>query len=1361
GLDPNEFDLWKMRIEQYFLMIDYSLWEVILNGDSPPPTRIVDGVIQIVAPTTVEQRNKADLEKQSLNDLFNNLKIYEAKVNGSSPSSQNTQNIAFVSSNNTDSINELVIAASISAPNISAASSKAKVSTLPNVNCLSDAMIYSFFASQSNSPWLDDEDLKLIDPDDLEEMDLKWQMAMLTMRARRFLKRTKRNLDANGTETIGFDMSKVKCYNCHRRGHFVRECRSPRDNRNKDTTRRTVPVENEIVFEKDIQLLKFDVMLRDNALAELRKKIEKVKKERNDLKLTLNKLQASSKNLSKLLESQVSDKTSLGFDSQVFNSQVFNYEELHSHEYDNRVPKNPENDRYKTGEGYHVVPPPYTGTFLPPKPDLVFTNDSNASESVANVFNVKSSINNHRKDMSKTHRHVAPIIKDWVSDSKDESEIEFVPKQREPSFVTSTEHVKSSRESVKKVEHHKQTKNLRKNNQKSRGHKTNRNNKACFVCRSLNHLIKDYGYYEKQMVQKPMWKSAMRVNHQNSIRMTHPHSNRNVVPTSVLTRSRLVSLNAARPVPTAVVAAAKLPILNPNEFDLWKMRIEQYFLMTYYSLWEVILNGDSPLPTRIVDGVVQIIAPNTAEQRLAKKNELKARGTLLIALPDKHQLKFNVHKDAKSLMEAIEKSQTTQNIAFVSSNNTDSTNESVNAAPSLSTAGTKATISTLLNQINLDDLEEMDLKWQMAMLTMRAKRRGHFAKECRSPRDNRNKDTPRRTVPVEADEEPTNYALMANALSGSSSSSGSKNKTLNKSIEDMLHLKGILKVELNFNLFSVSQMCDKKNSVLFIDIECVVLSSDYKLPDENHVLLRVPRENNMYNVDLKNIVHSGDLLKGKQHRASCKSKPVSSVSHPLQMLHMDLFGPTFVKSLNKKSYYLVVTDDYSRILVTKPHNKTPYELLLGRSPSIGFMRPFGCSVTIYNTLDPLEKFDGKADKGFLVGYSVNSKAFRVFTSRTKIVPETLHINFLGHKPNVARIRPKWLFDIDTLTKSMRYQPVVAGNQPNDNECIKENLDADDVAFDVKENENDVHVSANGSDKSGNKKKDEKPKKDDKGKSLVDSPIRVRDLRARFEEFYSNSTNRSKLWNAGKYSFVDHFKYPDDPDMPEWEDIVYLDDEEDVAAEVDLSNLETNIHVSPIPIIKVHKDHPVNLIIGDLNSALQTRSMTRMVKEQGGLHQINDEDFHTCMFACFLSQEEPKKGHTQEEGIDYDEVFARVARIEAIRLFLAYASFKGFMVYQMDVKSDFLYGTIKEEDKFQMSSMGELNFFLGLQVKQKDDGIFISQDKYVAKILRKFGFTNVKSASTLIEIEKPLLKDPDYEDVDVHIYKSMIRSLICV
>nr|GEX86944.1 uncharacterized mitochondrial protein AtMg00810-like [Tanacetum cinerariifolium] len=172
-------------------------------------------------------------------------------------------------------------------------------------------------------------------------------------------------------------------------------------------------------------------------------------------------------------------------------------------------------------------------------------------------------------------------------------------------------------------------------------------------------------------------------------------------------------------------------------------------------------------------------------------------------------------------------------------------------------------------------------------------------------------------------------------------------------------------------------------------------------------------------------------------------------------------------------------------------------------------------------------------------------------------------------------------------------------------------------------------------------------------------------------------------------------------------------------------------------------------------------MTKVAKDQGGLSQINNDDFHTCMFACFLSQEEPKR----EDDIDYKEVFALVTRIEAIRLFLAYASFMGFMVYQMDVKSDFLYGTIEEEVYVcQPPGFKDPNYpdkvhkvvkaLYGLHQAPK-----ACQDKYVAEILRKFGLTDGKLASTPIDTEKPLLKDPDGEDVDVHTYRSMIGSLM--
>ncbi|GJW28347.1 putative ribonuclease H-like domain-containing protein [Tanacetum coccineum] len=511
----------------------------------------------------------------------------------------------------------------------------------------------------------------------------------------------------------------------------------------------------------------------------------------------------------------------------------------------------------------------------------------------------------------------------------------------------------------------------------------------------------------------------------------------------------------------------------------------------------------------------------------------------------------------------------------------------------------------------------------------------------------------------------------------------------------------------------------------------------------------------------------------------------------------------------------------NRVLVTKPHNKTPYELLHGRPPSISFMRPFGCLVTILNTLDPLEKFDRKADEGFLVRYSINSKAFRVFNTRTRKVEENLHITFLENKPNVAGSAPDWLFDIDLLTNSMNYEPVTAGNKTNRNA----------VANDASKNTNEK--PANEGKRNGHEKEG--------GASNKEGDQNVQDFRAEFDnllvqqkEGYATSSNRvstvSPSVSATGQSFDNADDLPTDPLMPDLEDTANLlntnifsgaYDDEDEGTEADLNNLETTMNVSPIPTTTIHKDHPKDQIIRDINSSTQTRRMTKISKEHALVYR-NKKDERGIVVrnkARLVTQ-----GYTQEEGIDYDEVFAPIARIEAIRLFFAYASFMGFIVYQMDVKSAFLYGTIEEEvyvcqppgfedpqfpdkvykvekafyglhqapraryetlstyllengfrrgtidktffikkDKgdilFQMSSMEELTFFLGLQVKQKDDRIFISQDKYVADILKKFNFSTMKTASTPIETNKVLLKDKEAEDVDVHLYRSMIGSLM--
>nr|GFB52062.1 hypothetical protein [Tanacetum cinerariifolium] len=224
-------------------------------------------------------------------------------------------------------------------------------------------------------------------------------------------------------------------------------------------------------------------------------------------------------------------------------------------------------------------------------------------------------------------------------------------------------------------------------------------------------------------------------------------------------------------------------------------------------------------------------------------------------------------------------------------------------------------------------------------------------------------------------------------------------------------------------------------------------------------------------------------------------------------------------------------------------------------------------------------------------------------------------------------------------------------------------------------------------------------------------------------------------------------------------------------EADVSNMETTITASPTPTLRIHKDHPKSQIIGPVDTPIQIRNKSKEVEEQR-VRPIetkwvlkNKKDKRGIVIrnkARLVAQ-----GYTQEEGIDYDEVFSPVARIKAIRLFLAYASFIGFTVYQIDVKSAFLYGTIDEEvefkalmhEKFQMSAMGELNFFLGLQVLQKEDGIFLSQDKYVGDILKKFRYSDVRSSNTLMDKENPWGKDGTIKDVDLHLYRSMIGSLM--
>ncbi|GJZ20909.1 putative ribonuclease H-like domain-containing protein, partial [Tanacetum coccineum] len=602
----------------------------------------------------------------------------------------------------------------------------------------------------------------------------------------------------------------------------------------------------------------------------------------------------------------------------------------------------------------------------------------------------------------------------------------------------------------------------------------------------------------------------------------------------------------------------------------------QYFQLRRLALWDVIENGNSFKPaaqtTTNVDGTSTSLIPGpvTTEEKTQKKNDVKARN-------------IGVNTNGSQL------------------------------------------VYEDLEQIHEDDIEEIDLKWQLALLSMRTRR-------------------------------------------------------------------------LNAN---------------YHQRERVVSSNNYTREfDEGYVTFGGGAKGGKItgNNDLSKILQNG--VAERRNRTLIEAART--------MLADSKLPTTFwAEAVNTACYV------HNRVLVVKPHNKTLYELFRGRTPALSFMRPFGYHVTILNTLNYLGKFDGKSDEGFFVGYSLNSKAFRVYNIRTSKVEESLHIRFLEDKP------------------------IIAGTNSNDSVGTEESVGI-----------------GHSSKKTGS----------------------------------SQNYILMTLWKDG--SLFD-------------------------SSSKNASNNE------PQPSSDAGKKD-------DEGCGVQTRRMTKTSNEKGFISAVYErkthKDLYTCLFACFLSQVEPKNKVWTLVDLPYDKraigtkwVYKnkkdeRVARIEAIRLFLAYASFKDFVVYQMDVKSVFLYGKIKEEvyvcqplgfedpefpgrvykrgqidktlfikrvkgdillvqvyvddiifkftrnemctefekmmhKKFQMSFIGELTFFLGLQVTQKDDGIFISQDKYVDEILKKFGFSTVKIESTPIETLKPLLKDAEAKDVDVHLYRSMIGSLM--
>nr|GEW03509.1 retrovirus-related Pol polyprotein from transposon TNT 1-94 [Tanacetum cinerariifolium] len=1108
-----------------------TLLKQMYENFNAPSTESLDSIFNSLSAEwnthVVVWRNKADLDTMSIDDLYNNFKIVEQEVKRIvvSSSSLRSPNIAFLSF--PGSTNE-VDTASIQVSAVSTPVST--VSSHDNTANLRDATVYAFLANQPNAflanqrngSQLVHEDLEKIHEDDLEEMDLKWQLDLLSMRARRYFQKTSKKITINRSDIAGYDKTKIECFNCHKMGHFARECKSHRNQesrpRKQDSSRKTLIMEDTsfkamveidgagfdcsymaddevptnmalMAFSdseghnsktclntclKSFKTLKtqydnlriefnkfeFDLATSKRGLASVEEQIVFYKKN----KIKIDNLGNASKSLDKLIGSQITDnsKIGLGFTS------------------------------------YNAVEPPPTGLFAPPSIDL---SNSGLEEFQHPEFkgygpkDSKSVCIDTSNEINKAHDTL--IIEDWVFDSDEDESKEMVLK---------SDNVQHKPE---------QANQPRKVSQNPRNNKTN---------------------WNEMSTQK------LRVG-QSSSRAATP-------------------VSAARP----INSAASKPLMNVA-------KPRQNALQTTHSL-----------------------SRRPFYQQTALKNK---------------NLNNNVNAAKANSVNTAKGNKVTSVVG----------NQGINAIKSSACWGTPQ-----------DALKDQ----------------GYFDNRCCRHM------TGNISYLTDFKEHDGGYVAFGGGAKGGKITGKGTIRTATKDETSRIFKSFIAEIE---------NLVEKKVKIIRCDN-----GTEFK----NKVMNELCEE--------KGIKREYSVARTPQQNGVAERRNKTLNEATRTMLADSKLPTPFWAEAVSNSYYV-----QNWVPVVKPHFKTPYELFKGRSPTLSFMIPFGCHISILNTLEQLGKFDGKLDEWIFVGYSTTSKAFRVYNIRTRKVEENLHITFLENKPMIASGGPEWLFDLDALSKSMNYAPV----STEDARIFDNGYDDRDEGTEADYNNLDTIISM-------------EPKK---------VPQALDD----------------ESWVESMQEELFQFK---------------------------LLNVWTLVDLPPG------------------KKAIGTKWVYRNKRDQRGIIVRNK--------ARLVAE-----GHRQEEGIDYDEVFALVARIKAIRLFLAYASFMDFIVYQMDIKSAFLYGTIEEEvyvsqppgfvDPYFRDKVYKVEKALyGLHQAPKawcetlsiyllDDGFrrgTIDKTLFIKKINDDILLVQVvKSASTPMGTHKPLSKDANGTDVGVYLYRSMIGSLM--